>query len=1096
MSNELLPGFVDVLLKHRFLAPARAEELTHELLPHHQDPQTLAQELVKRNWLTSYQAEHLVQGQVQELLIGPYVVQQLLGEGGMGSVYKARHATLGRIAAIKVLAKGAVSKPDVVARFQREMKAVFQLLHPNIVMAYDSGQSRGTYFLAMEFVEGTDLSKLVKQMGRFPIPLACECIRQAALGLQHAHERSLVHRDIKPSNLVLTFGDSGSAGAAAARTPVVKILDLGLARATLAGEEDFSSTLTQAGEVVGTPDFIAPEQARNSHTVDARADIYSLGCTMYFLLAGQVPFPGGSLTEKLLQHYLDKPKPVRELRPEVPAEVAEVLERLMAKNPDERYQTAGEVAWALKAFACADAMPAPLVAAVEMGQRSNGQPASAAPVNAASADTEPPSPATPVPAKVVDAPAAPSATPAVAARPPAVPRASRESFLDIARRPAVPRASRESLLDIKRRSAGSSQGLKAAEQLRSLASPFDQLAPERIATEERFAWQPTELVGVLGQHRLRHWRAARAVAVSPDGRLLASGGDDAMINLWSAVTGRDRAALQGHTKPVLALAFSPDGKTLVSASQDTTVRSWNVVAATLKTTFRGHNTPVLCLALDPTNGTLAAGSEDGVVKLWNATTGEELASWKHPKRVTSLAFAPDGSMLAEGSADGTVQLREPGTGQVARTIAAHTGWVTSLAFAPEGQTLVTSSADGTVKLWDVASTTEQLLLRGHTGVIYGVAFAPDGQSLATVGADGTVRLWSLSTKGELFVGKGHAGEVHGLSFTPDSASVATCGADGTVRLWCAATGKERIVPHGHTSMLYAVACAPDDQTVITASADGTARLWQDQKKHVVLEGHAGWVTAVAFAPAGNVVATASADGTAKLWSHTTGREQTTLRGHTGCVLAVAFAPDGRTVATSGADCTVRLWDPVSGQERKTLQRHTAWVTSLAFAPDGQILASASADACVQLWELPSAEACGTIHVRSGEVHTLAFAPDGRALAVGSASGSVKLWPIQRVSRQKGKHEVVVEESQRIALRGHADGVFAVAFAPDGKTLASASGDGMIVVWDLVAAKKLLEWKLPGSVQGLAFASDSRHLVTANGNGTCYILRLANCGSAH
>src|SRR5258708_4998312 len=208
MANEGLSSLVDVLLKHRFFEPARAEELTREVLPRHHDPDTLATDLVERNWLTAYQVEHLIRGQVQDLLIGPYVVQELLGEGGMGSVYKGRHATIGRIAALKVLAKAALSKPDLVERFQREMKAIFQLLHPNIVMAYDSGQSRGTYFLAMEFVEGIDLSKLVKQAGHLPVGLACECIRQAALGLQHAHQRALVHRDIHPSNILLPFAHS------------------------------------------------------------------------------------------------------------------------------------------------------------------------------------------------------------------------------------------------------------------------------------------------------------------------------------------------------------------------------------------------------------------------------------------------------------------------------------------------------------------------------------------------------------------------------------------------------------------------------------------------------------------------------------------------------------------------------------------------------------------------------------------------------------------------------------------------------------------------------------------------------------------------
>jgi WD40 repeat protein/serine/threonine protein kinase len=1066
MVHDSVVILADALVKHRFLEPARAEELSREVVPRHQEPQTLTRELVDRNWLTDYQAEHLNQGQVHDLLIGPYVVQQLLGEGGMGSVYKARHTTIGRIAAIKVLAKSALSKPDVVARFQREMKTVFQLLHPNIVMAYDSGQSRGTYYLAMEFVEGRDLSKLVKNTGPLPVGLACECIRQAALGLQHAHERGLVHRDIKPSNLLLAVGDPDPTNGSP--HPLVKILDLGLARATMAASpEDYSSTMTQAGEVLGTPDFIAPEQARNSHLVDIRADLYSLGCSMYFLLSGEVPFPGGTLTEKLLHQYLDTPRPVRELRPEVPAEVAEVLERLMAKNPDERYQTPGEAAWSLKPFARGD-IPDALLAAITTTQASPAQPS----VSAVRAEPEPTPQRTPMPAL-------------------------RESILPgrlsspLAPRSAIASASRETLLEIKRQYAGTTQGIKLAEQLRRHASPFDALTHEAIPAEEQFSWQPPELVGVLGHHRLRHWRAARSVAVSPDGRLLASGGEDAIINLWSAVTGRDRAALRGHTDAVVALVFSTDGKALFSASRDGTVKQWDVATGTLGMTFHGHQSPVLCLALSPDHRTLVTGSEDGAVKFWDTSSGKEGAGWQRKGRVTSLAFAPDGRTLAEGSTDGTVHLSNPTTGEPVRTLTGHTGWVTSLAFAPDGRVLATSSADGTTQLWKTASGLKHLLLRGHDGVIYAVAFAPDGRSLATAGADGTTRLWTSLTGKELIVAKGHSGEVHGVSFTPDNSSLATCGADGTVRLWCTATGKQRIALQGHTAILFAVACAPDDQTLLTASADGTARLWQNQKEIALLQGHTGWVTAAAFAPDGKLVATGGADGTAKLWNATTGVERATLRGHAGYVFAVAFAPDGATLATGGADCTVKLWDVAKGTERKTLQRHTGWVTSVAYSPDGQTLASGSADTSVQLWDVPSGEVWSTIHVRSGEIHSLAFSPDGRTLATAGASGTVKLWPVQRVSRQKIKLEIVVADRERMALRGHKHAVFAIAFSPDGKSLASAGRDGTVVLWDAFTDKKLLEWKFPGPVEGIAFASDSRHLVTANGNGTCYILRVAN-----
>jgi formylglycine-generating enzyme required for sulfatase activity len=192
----------------------------------------------------------------------------------------------------------------------------------------------------MEYVEGIDLRKLVKEQGPLPVAVACEYVRQAALGLQHAFEHGLVHRDVKPSNLLLQKTPPGQAGAG----PVVKVLDLGLARLEPGGDGDSSSTLTESGAVMGTPDYLAPEQARRSHEVDVRADLYSLGCTLYFLLTGKVPFPGGTLAEKIAHHLMDEPEPVEQLRPEVPPGIAAVVRKLMAKKPDQRYRTPAEVA--------------------------------------------------------------------------------------------------------------------------------------------------------------------------------------------------------------------------------------------------------------------------------------------------------------------------------------------------------------------------------------------------------------------------------------------------------------------------------------------------------------------------------------------------------------------------------------------------------------------------------------------------------------------------------------------------------------------------------------------------------------------------------
>jgi serine/threonine protein kinase len=313
-----------------------------------------------------------------------YRVLQVLGSGGMGTVYKAEHQLMERPVALKVIRRDLTEDPAAVDRFRREVRAAGQLKHPNIVHAYDAEQAGGAHFLVMEFVEGTSLDRLVAEEGPLPVARACDYIRQAALGLQHAFERGMVHRDIKPHNLM--------------RTPegTIKILDFGLARfaresvcqatpppnplpeAERGGKTEATpprsregnqnpllplsasgrgpgggvlcQSLTQTGAVMGTPDYMAPEQAANAHEADIRADVYSLGCTLYFLLAGRPPFPGSTALDKIMAHIERMPEPLTRCRPDVPSGLTGVLERMLAKDPSRRYQTPAEAARALEPF--------------------------------------------------------------------------------------------------------------------------------------------------------------------------------------------------------------------------------------------------------------------------------------------------------------------------------------------------------------------------------------------------------------------------------------------------------------------------------------------------------------------------------------------------------------------------------------------------------------------------------------------------------------------------------------------------------------------------------------------------------------------------
>jgi serine/threonine protein kinase len=350
-------------------------------------------------------------------VLGRYELLEPLGAGGMGKVYKARHQKLGKLVALKLLRGHAHPSPEALARFLREMKAAGRLGHPNIVPAYDAGEVNGIHFFVMEYIEGEDLARLVKRRGPLPVGLACDCVRQAALGLQHAFERGLVHRDIKPHNLLLT------------REGVVKILDMGLARLDeVRGlHKESITTLTPDGAVIGTADYIAPEQVLNSHTADTRADLYSLGCTLYHLLAGRAPFRGRTTLQKLLWHQMRPPRPVRELRPEVPEGLAAVLDRVMAKDPAQRYQTPAELAQALVPWTQTPVPPPPPEEMPkQLTPRRDASPAKSLPGSPTPSPAEGENGATPSGSRSVSAPirpeaAAPSAGPAprsLSARPP------------------------------------------------------------------------------------------------------------------------------------------------------------------------------------------------------------------------------------------------------------------------------------------------------------------------------------------------------------------------------------------------------------------------------------------------------------------------------------------------------------------------------------------------------------------------------------------------------------------------------------------------------------------------------------------------------
>ena len=385
MANEEIEGFLAALRRSGLLPEGEVRSVLAELSDQGvrlTDARRLAEEFVRREILTDWQAEMLLRGKHRGFHLGPYVILRPLGHGAMGSVFLAQHVMMNRRCAIKVLPSKYREDPDLLNRFQIEARAVAALDHPNIVRAYDFNKDTSTgnevHYLVMEYVEGQDLQRMVEKDGVLEYQRAADLIRQAAVGLAHAHEAGFVHRDIKPANLLV----DGKG--------ILKILDLGLARFAREAQESVAG----GPWVSGTPDYIAPEQIMDSPSLDGRADIYSLGLTFYFLLVGHRPFMKQTLPEILMAHRSEQPPPIDKTRPDVPFELTSIFEKMTAKAPEQRYKTAGEVAAALQAWLsnAASGQPSRLsaikAAAMRSRQRATADSADAKPQSTASTDLE------------------------------------------------------------------------------------------------------------------------------------------------------------------------------------------------------------------------------------------------------------------------------------------------------------------------------------------------------------------------------------------------------------------------------------------------------------------------------------------------------------------------------------------------------------------------------------------------------------------------------------------------------------------------------------------------------------------------------------
>ena len=664
--------------------------------------------------------------------------------------------------------------------------------------------------------------------------------------------------------------------------------------------------------------------------------------------------------------------------------------------------------------------------------------------------------------------------------------------------------------------------------LRSLRAGTTSVNEPAIGVDEPASYRP----GVVWRHQAAQDRSGAkckttspqgravvlAVAYSPDGTMLASAGDDAVIRLRDLASGRVVGQLEGHRDAVSCVAFSPDGRTLATGSYDQTIKLWDVATCRQKTTFRGHTNWVFSVAFAPNGAMLASGGHDKTVRIWDIGTYRELVTlaghsasvravafapsgednllasggadqlvlvWSvrsralrarlegHRGTVRALSFAPDGATLAAGGEDGEVRLWDTASGRVRAALVGHSDMVTCLAFSPGGGILATGSLDASVKLWETRTGRERASLQGHLDGVSALAFAPDARQMATGGFDGSVRLWEPAAP--IFSPAAclpYPGEPRSLAFSADNRSLRAAGLAGVVR-WNARDGST-VSPAGKEEVL-ALAAAPDGTCYATGGPAGKVVLHDafSDERIATFEGHAGDVRSVAFSADSRLIASGDQNGVVQLWDATARQPLGSLPPLEFPIACVQFSPDGRTLAASTGEQpessagNVVLWDLATRRVIGKLDVHRG-ALAVAFSPSGTTIATAGADGVVRLWDTASRTARNSL-TYSG-CQSVAFSPDGRVLASAHQGGDVVLWDAQG-GRQLG------------LLKGHRDQVYHVVFSPDGRTLATASKDRTVKLWSLATRRQTARATFKRDltpVRSVAYSPDGKTLAVADG----------------
>ena len=979
---------------------------------------------------------------------GDYELLEPIASGGMGIVYKARQRSLNRVVAVKMIRLGSWASASDLRRFLREAENAAKLDHPHIVPVYEVDQVGGLPFFSMRLMEGGSLEDSLGRLAENPRAAAL-MVLTIVQAVRYAHQHGVLHRDLKPANVLLDAEGRPSVG------------DFGLARAI-----EGDGSLTAEGAIVGTPSYMAPEQAageRSSATI--AADVYSLGAILYALITGRPPFSAKTPLETLRKVIDEEPAPPRQLNPRIDRDLESICLKALEKPTSRRYPSASALADDLERWLAGKPIRARRVGRPERIWKWARRHPSIAALSV-----------------MLVLVAAAGLIGMFAIYRQAV--AARGTALAQARRALDALESSEANLYSNR------IGLAERHRLSHDADRADELLEECPVALRDWEWRhlkrrayedvnvySDERSGVaslvlspdgrylvtVGSSRSIHVRDLEtgracdlpglpgqmsAVALSPDGRWMAVGGmvdaRNASITLWNTRNWSEVKSLPNVDSSPNALAFSPDSRRLVAGLTKDMVRVWDIATGTSRS-LPGHRKAVEDVAFSPDSKSIASASRDTTIRIWDAETGALRATLPHGRPVFSLAFHPGGRLLASSTGNavdksrGDLTLWDVDAAQIVRARSALGAMLINVRFSPDGRRLATAGWDHVVRIWDATSLIELLPLTGHADPVRCVAFSQDGHRLFSGGYDGEIRCWNGAPlpdkppREPLRTFSGHDHAIYALALTPDGRRLVSAGEDYTARVWDVDSGENVLTYRKHRYAIYAVAVRPDGHAVASAGDDKIIRIWDPNSGADLgqLRGLTSPISSLAFHPDGVRLASASQDGTVKLWDTRTGEQSHEFLGDAYFVYSIAFSRDGNQFAAGGEDSAIRVWDVPSRRLLHVLRGHAQRVVALAFHPVSDLLLSTSLDGTARSWESISGHEIRLFDGARGS--GLAWAPDGRHFAISGAGGMLKVSEYHSGRRT-------------LTLQGHADDITSAIFSADGLRIVTAGWDRTIKLW--------------------------------------------------